>query len=116
MLIDDKPIGAVQSRNLGSPTAPGEAVEAELNRLIERRSRQKDPDEQEELWKESVRRYNARRQEENRLAWCDYFGRIATSLRSRAEEYDHRAQALLEDSGARRRGVSPIEQMHGYQG
>jgi hypothetical protein len=80
----------------------GEMVEAELNRFIEKRSARKiDPDEQEELWKESVRRYNARRQEENRLAWCNYFGRIATSLRSRAEEYDDRARALLEDSGAR---------------
>jgi hypothetical protein len=45
-LIDDKPIGATLNRNLGSPTAPGEAVEGELDRLIERRSRQKDPDEE----------------------------------------------------------------------
>jgi hypothetical protein len=45
-LTDHKPIGAALNRNLGSPTAPGEAVEAELNRLIERRSRRKDPDEE----------------------------------------------------------------------
>jgi hypothetical protein len=45
----------------------------------------------------SVAAYNARRREENRLAWCGYFERLATSLRSRAEEYDDRAQALLED-------------------
>jgi hypothetical protein len=32
----DEPIGAAHSRNLGSPTAPGEAVEAELDRLITR--------------------------------------------------------------------------------
>ena len=50
-MIDDIPIGAGLNRNLGSPTAPGEAVEAELGRLIERRSRQKDPDEESELWK-----------------------------------------------------------------
>ena len=84
--------------------ARGEMVERELDAMIERRSRQKDLDEASELWQESVRRYNARRQEENRLAWCDYFGRLAASLRSRAEEYDHRAQALLEDSGARGEG------------
>jgi hypothetical protein len=30
-------IGAGLSRNLGSPTAPGEAVEAELDRFITRR-------------------------------------------------------------------------------
>src|SRR5215204_4991678 len=96
MLIDDKPIGAVQSRNLGNPVAPGEAVEAELNRLIERRSRQKDPDEESRWWQESVRRYNARRREENRLAWCGYFEHLSACLRARAEEYDQRAQTLME--------------------
>ena len=30
----DEPIGAGLNRNLRSPTAPGEAVEAELDRLI----------------------------------------------------------------------------------
>ena len=36
-MIDDKLIGAPLNRNLGSPLAPGEAVEAELDRLIIRR-------------------------------------------------------------------------------
>jgi len=50
-----------------------EMVEAELNRLIERRStRELDPDEQEELWKASVRTYTARRREELRAQWCEY--------------------------------------------
>ena len=74
-----------------------EQVERELDAMIERRSRQKDPDEEHELWRESVRRYNARRREENRLAWCDYFSRLAGSLRARAEEYDRRAQTLMEE-------------------
>ena len=73
----------------------GELVERELDAMIERRSRQKDPDEEHELWKESVRRSNARRREENRLAWCDYFSHLAGSLRTRAEEYDRRAQTLM---------------------
>ena len=76
--------------------ARGELVERELDIMIERRSRQKDPDEESELWKESVRRYNARQREDNRLAWQNYFSRLAGSLRARAEEYDHRAQALME--------------------
>jgi hypothetical protein len=76
--------------------ACGEMVERELDTMIKRRSRHKDPDEEHELWKESVRRYNARRREENRLAWCEYFSHLAGSLRARAEEYDHRAQALME--------------------
>jgi hypothetical protein len=82
--------------------ARADTIDAEVDRLICKRAsqdRRLDPDEQEELWKESVRRYNARRQEENRLAWRDYFGRLAARVRSRAEEYRHRAQALLEDRG-----------------
>jgi hypothetical protein len=79
--------------------ARGERAETELDAFIERRShRDSDADEREELWKESVRRYNRRRREENRLAWCDYFSRLAGSLRARAEEYDQRA-ALLESRG-----------------
>jgi hypothetical protein len=80
--------------------ARGEMVERELDGMIKRRARKGDvdPDEREELWKESVRRYNARRREENRLAWQSYFSRFAGSLRARAEEYDQRA-ALLEDQG-----------------
>jgi hypothetical protein len=72
----------------------GEMVERDLDQMIERRSHRGDidPDEQEEAWKASVRRYNSRRQEENRLAWCGYFSRLAGSLRARADEYDERAK------------------------
>jgi hypothetical protein len=77
--------------------ARGEMVEKELNVMIERRSRQKDPEGASEAWQESVRRYNVRRREENRLAWCDYFERLSACLRARAEEYDHRAQMLMEE-------------------
>ena len=79
--------------------ARGEMVEKELNAIIERRARLKVPAEEHELWQESVRRYNHRKREENRLAWCDYFEQLASCLRMRAEEYDHRARALLEDRG-----------------
>ena len=78
--------------------AHGEMVEQQLDAMIQRRARKGDvdPDEREELWKASVRRYNARRREENRLAWCDYFERLSACLRARAEEYDQRAQTLME--------------------
>ena len=76
--------------------AKGEMVEKELDAMIERRSPRKDPDEEHNLWQESVRQYNARRQKENRLAWCDYFERLAACLRARADEYDRRAQTLME--------------------
>jgi hypothetical protein len=78
--------------------ARDERIEKELDAMIERRSRkgEVDRDDNEELWKESVKRYNARRREENRLLWWDYFSHLAGSLRARAEEYDERAQALME--------------------
>jgi len=71
-------------------------VEKQLDAMIQRRARKgdMDPDEREEIWKESVRRYNARRREENRREWCGYFERLAACLRARAEEYDHRAQMM----------------------
>jgi hypothetical protein len=83
--------------------ARSEVVEADLDRFIATRSRRSkdldaDGSASEELWKESVRRYNARRREENRQAWCDYFARLAGSLRARAEEYDGRAERLMQDS------------------
>ena len=68
-MMNSEPIGAALSRNLGSPTAPGEAVEAELDRLIERRSRQKDPDEESELWPGSVRAYEEKRRQMARAEW-----------------------------------------------
>ncbi len=53
-------VGQALSRNI----AKGELVEAELDRLVERRSRQKDPDEVDALWLASVMRHEERRQRE----------------------------------------------------
>ena len=94
-MIDDRPIGTALNRNRGSATAPGEAVEAEIDQFIERRSRQKDPDEREELWKESVRAYNGRRREELRAARVEYHRGQAARLRTVLEALiaDHEAQA-----------------------
>ena len=100
-MIDDKPIGVALNRNLGSPAAPGEAVESELDRLIERRSRQKDPDEESELWRKSVRAYTARRREEMRAAWREYHqGQAARHrgvLESLIAHHEERARELLAD-------------------
>jgi hypothetical protein len=65
--------------------AHGEKVEKELDAMIERRSRRKDPDEEHELWKESVRRYTARRREEIRAAWCEHHQGQAERLRATLE-------------------------------
>jgi len=91
--------------------AHGEMVEAELNAFIQRRSRKGDvdPDEQEELWKESVRAYTARRREELRAAWCEYH---------QGQAARHRAvlEALItrhEDEAAKLIDVQPKGDKHG---
>jgi hypothetical protein len=75
--------------------ARGEMVEKELDGMIERRSRQKDPDEESELWRESVRAYTARRREEMRAEWCEHHQGQAVRLRAVLEELiaDHEEQA-----------------------
>jgi hypothetical protein len=62
-----------------------ETVDVELDRLISKRAsqdRRPDPDEREELWKESVRAYTARRREEMRAAWCEHHQEQAARLRA----------------------------------
>jgi hypothetical protein len=68
--------------------AHGELVEAELDTFIERRSRkgEVDPDEQEEIWKASVRAYTARRRDEIRAAWCEHHQGQAARLRAALED------------------------------
>jgi len=99
-LIDDKPIGVALSRNLGSPTAPGEAVEAELDRLIERRSHQKDPDEESELWRASVRAYEEKRRQMARLEWhafhCGQAARHRAVLESLIAFHEEQAAKLMD--------------------
>jgi hypothetical protein len=79
-----------------------EAVDEELDRLISRRAsqdRRPDPDELEPGYVESVRRYNARRQEEDRAAWCEHHQEQAARLRATLEaliaRHERRAQELL---------------------
>jgi hypothetical protein len=106
VLVDDKLIEVALNRNLGSPTAPGEAVESELGRLIERRSRQKDPDEDSELWKESVRAYEEKRLQVARLEWyafhCGQAERHRATLQALVEHHEGEAARLMEETQERR--------------
>ena len=85
--------------------AHGELVEKAFDTLIERRSRkgEVDPDEREELWKQSVRRYTARRREEMRAAWTSYHEGQAERHRRTLQDLiaHHEAQAakLFEGEG-----------------
>jgi hypothetical protein len=104
-LLDDKPIGTALSRNLGSPTGPGEAMESELDRLIERRSRQRDADEESALWQESVKRYEEERLKVARLEWhafhCGQAERHRATLRALIELHESEAARLMEATNKR---------------
>ena len=83
-----------------------DAVDAELDRFISKRAsqdRQPDLDEQEELWKASVRAYAIRRREELRAAWASYHEGQAERHRRALEGLiaHHEAQAakLCEGEG-----------------
>ena len=74
-------------------------VEKDLDRLIERRSQngEQDPDERDELWKESIRAYHEHRHRQNVAAWFAYFCRMADSHSRLAQEYERRAEELCEE-------------------
>ncbi len=81
-----------------------EAIDLELDRLISKRvsqDRRPDPDEQEEMWKESVRTHTARRREEMRAAWHEYHQGQAERHRAVLEElvarHEEKARRLLAD-------------------
>jgi hypothetical protein len=105
VLIDDRRIGAALNRNLGSPTAPGEATEAELDRLIQRRSQQKEPDEESWLWQESVKRYEEERLKVARLEWhafhCGQAERHRATLQALIEHHESEAARLMEATDER---------------
>jgi hypothetical protein len=90
--VDEQPIGAALNRNLGSPRAPGEAVE--------RRSRQKDPDEESELWQESVKAYEEKRQQMARLEWHLHHTaqaeRLRRTLKALACHHEEQAAKLMD--------------------
>ena len=75
-----------------------EMVEKQLDAMIQRRARKGDvdPDEREALWQASVRRYNRRKREEMRAAWCEHHQGQATRLRAVLEELINRHEEQAE--------------------
>jgi hypothetical protein len=77
-------------------------VEAELDRMIEKRSRkgEQDPDEREDLWMESVRRYQARERRQMRAEWygwhCDQAERHRRTLAALIAHHESETESLLE--------------------
>jgi hypothetical protein len=91
-LIEGREATSGRSAQVGA-----EAVDEELVRLIEKRSRRGETtaDAREESWKASVRAYNAARIEENRQAWREYHQGQAARHRGVLEQLiaHHEAQA-----------------------
>jgi hypothetical protein len=79
--------------------AHGELVEKELDAMIERRSRKKDPDEESELWRKSVDAYNEKRQKIARLEWhafhCGQAERHRRTLQELISYHESQAERLL---------------------
>lgn len=76
-----------------------ETVDLELDRLISKRAsqdRRPDPDEQEEIWKASVARHNARREQEMRAAWREHHQEQAARLRTVLAELINRHEEQAE--------------------
>ena len=74
----------------------------QIDRLIEKRqAKQTGADEAnavEAMWRAGERAHAAKQREENRTAWFAYFSHLAHSCRQRAEEYEAKADALLDQS------------------
>jgi len=81
-----------------------DTVDVKLDRLISRRASEDhrpDPDEQEELWKASVRAHNARIRAENRAAWygwhLDQAERHRRTLEDLITHHETQAERLCGD-------------------
>jgi hypothetical protein len=78
----------------------GERAEAELSRMIERRSRQKDPEEASEAWQESERRHEEQRRLQARYEWHLYHTaqaeRVRRTLKVLVSHHEQQAAMLME--------------------
>jgi hypothetical protein len=86
--------------------AQGEKVEGELDSLIQRRDtawRQSEGERRmEELWAESVRRYNASREKDLRAEWRAHYLKMRGVHLGLASEYDRKLKSL--ENGHETRG------------
>ncbi len=76
-----------------------EQASSSIDALIDKRAAERGAANLEEMaWKASVRRHNARLRRQHRAEWFAYFSTLASSLRASADEFDARAEALLEET------------------
>jgi hypothetical protein len=78
--------------------APGESVEEELDRFVEKRHDRRVQEEgarsAEPSWAESSRRYEAERASDRRSAWIEYHRRMRGVFWGLGDEHDAKLRAL----------------------
>ena len=80
-----------------------ERAEKSLDEFINSRSKAKDKANAEEvMYAESVRIHHAKRLERNRWEWVRFFDRMALSHRELSEDYERRAEGLLQEAAQMR--------------
>jgi hypothetical protein len=88
--------------------ASGEKIEKEIDAMIERRSRQRDPEEASEIWKESERRHEEQRRLQARYEWHLYHTaqneRVRRTLEALASHHAEQAAKLMEATHERSLG------------
>jgi len=76
----------------------GEQIDAELDNLIERRDRQRRQEEgdrlEEEAWKESTRRHNAKLKAEEGRTRLEWFKHLHSVYAARTDEYEQLIQEI----------------------
>ena len=71
----------------------------EIDRLIEKRGRQHEEANFEEMaWKESTRKHNAKLRRQHRAEWFSFYSRLAASHALISRDFERRAEALLDDT------------------
>jgi hypothetical protein len=78
--------------------ARAEMVESELDAMIRRRHDKRASEEghrpSEEMWAQSVRRYNAQQRQRHRAEWCEHFERMRALHSGLADEYDAKLRRM----------------------
>lgn len=77
-----------------------------IDRLIESRAAAQ---EREEMWAESVRKYNFRRAREQRQAWCEYHRHMAGVFEFLAQEHRDALGRLIDLGAAEINGGRAVE-------
>ena len=102
-------VAAQPGRGIGREVGRGEAVEHELDAFISKRHEQRVKSEgerlTEEAWRESERRAEARRREENRGGWLSWYRRLERGYLQRSAECGRRAEALETDEATEPKGA-----------